>query len=152
MTRRLALIACAFAFTLSQTSIAQERAAVDTSTLQRIRIEGTDRSQVMVTFDQFVTAIGPRLAGSPEYKRAAEWARTTLNSWGLADAQLEAWEFGRGWTLDRLVVEMVEPRYMPLNAYAEAWSTSTQGEIVAAPVFVGGKPLADISAMRDKLR
>jgi carboxypeptidase Q len=157
MTRRLLLFlfAGAFAAALAPSSSfvdAQERATIDASTLQRIRSEATERSQVMLAFDQFVTAIGPRLAGSPEYKKAADWARTTLSSWGLAAAQLESWEFGRGWALDRLVVEMVEPRYLPLNAYAEAWSTSTPGEIVAAPVFIGGKPLADVTAMKDTLR
>ena len=155
MTRRLSLVAGTIAIIVAQAStlpIAQERPTLDAATLQRIRSEGTERSQAMVAFDQFVTVIGPRLAGSPEYKKAAEWARTTLQSWGLAGAQLEPWEFGRGWALDRLVVELVEPRYLPLNAYAEAWSTSTSGEIVAVPVFVGGKPLADLNAMRDKLR
>ncbi|MEO5896867.1 MAG: M20/M25/M40 family metallo-hydrolase [Vicinamibacterales bacterium] len=152
MTRPIALTMWAVALTLSSYSNAQERGGIDQTMLQRIRDEGTERSQVMTAFDQFVTAIGPRLAGSPEYKRAADWARTTLESWGLAGAQLEPWEFGRGWALDRLVVELVEPRYLPLNAYAEAWSASTRGEIVAAPVVIGGKPLADITAMREKLR
>ncbi|CAN5654588.1 M28 family metallopeptidase [soil metagenome] len=152
MTGPIALVVCLVALTLASHSDAQERAGIDQATLQRIRAEGIERSQVMTAFDQFVTAIGPRLAGSPEYKRAADWARMTLESWGLAGAQLEAWEFGRGWALDRLVVEMVEPRYMPLNAYAEAWSASTKGEIVAAPLFIGGRPLADITALRDKLK
>jgi carboxypeptidase Q len=155
MNRRLPLFACATAIALAHTATAptaQEPTSVELSALQRIRSEGSDRSQVMVAFDQFVTTIGPRLTGSPEYKKAAEWARTTLSSWGLAGAQLEPWEFGRGWALDRLVVEMVEPRYLPLNAYAEAWSTSTQGEIVASPVFIGGKSLADITAMQSSLR
>jgi len=152
MTRLIALALCALVLALSSQSNAQQRGAIDQGTLQRIRAEGTERSQVMTVFDQFVTTIGPRLAGSPEYKRAADWARLTLASWGLADAHLEPWEFGRGWALDRLVVEMVEPRYMPLNAYAEAWSASTSGEIVAAPVLIGGKPLADITGMREKLK
>ena len=34
---------------------------------------------------------------------------------------------------------MVEPRYLPLIGYADGWSASTSGEIVAAPVFIGGK-------------
>ncbi|HXG54090.1 MAG TPA: M20/M25/M40 family metallo-hydrolase [Vicinamibacterales bacterium] len=150
MTRLIPVLACALAVALAP-SLAQVRPGVDPGVLQQIRAEGMDRSQVMSAFDQFVTVIGPRLAGSPEYKRAADWARDTLSAWGLANARLESWEFGRGWALDRLVVEMVEPRYMPLHAYAEAWSASTRGEIVAAPVFIGGKPLADMAAMRDTL-
>ncbi len=69
----------------------------------------------------------------------------------MANAKLETWEFGRGWALDKLVVEIVEPRYMPLIAYAEGWAASTPGELVAAPIFLGGKTAQDVTAMRDKL-
>jgi hypothetical protein len=119
--------------------------------LQQIRTEALQKSQVMKFFDHLVTAIGPRLTGSPEYKAAADWSRETLASFGLVDARLEAFEFGRGWTLDKLVIEMVEPRYMPLNGYAEAWSASTKGELVASPVFVGNASAADVTAMKPRL-
>ena len=124
---------------------------VDTAVLQKIRAEGTERSEVMTMFDQFVTVIGPRLTGSPEYKAAADWARAKLDGWGLANSALESWEFGRGWELDRLVVEVVEPRYMPLIAYAEAWSASTPGELVASPVYVGTRTPAELAGMKDRL-
>ena len=124
----------------------------DSALLQKIRAEGTERSQALAAFDQFVTVIGPRLTGSPEYKNAAEWARGTLTRWGLSNPRLEPWEFGRGWALDRLVVEILEPRYMPVIAYAEAWSASTPGELVATPVFLGNKSAQDVAALKDKLR
>ena len=81
-------------------------------------------------FAQFVTVIGPRLTGLPAHKRAATGARDTLAADGLTHADLEAWEFGRGWVLDHQVIEMVEPRYMPLIGYAEAWSASTNGDLL----------------------
>ena len=31
---------------------------------------------------------------------------------------------------------MIEPRYMPLIGYAEAWSASTAGELSGAPIVV----------------
>ena len=129
----------------------QNAAPADTALLQQMRSEGMERSQVLTLFDQFVTVIGPRLTGTPEYKRAADYARDKLQAFGLANATLEPWEFGRGWALDKLVVEIVEPRYMPLIAYAQGWSTSTPGEIVGAPIFVGDKAAADVSALKDKL-
>ena len=119
--------------------------------LQDIRREGLERSQVMTAFDQFVTVIGPRLTGSPAHKAAADWATATLTSWGLSGAHLEPWEFGRGWVLDRQVIEMVEPRYMPIIGYAEAWSAPTNGELVATPVSVAGRTATDIAAMRSSL-
>ena len=96
--------------------------------------------------------IGPRLTASPAHKRAAEWARDRLASYGLQNAHLEPWKFGRGWTLEKLTVEMIEPRYLPLIGYADGWSAATSGEIVAAPVFIGGKTPEDIAAMRAQLK
>ena len=149
MKRSRLLLACGCLLLLIARPSAEQGA--DTTLLQKIRAEAMDRSDVMTMFDQFVTVIGPRLTGSPEHKTAAEWARGKLASWGLTDARLESWEFGRGWTLDRLVVEMVEPRYAPLIAYAEAWAAPTRGELVATPVLVGGKSLQDVTAMKETL-
>jgi len=119
--------------------------------LERIRREGLDRSRVVDAFAQFVTVIGPRLTGSPAHKRAADWARDTLAADGLTDAHLEAWEFGRGWVLDHQVIELVEPRYMPLIGYAEAWSASTDGDLLATPILVGGRTPAEVAAMKGTL-
>ena len=133
------------------TANGQNAVPADTALLQQMRSEGMERSQVLALFDQFVTVIGPRLTGTPEYKRAADYAREKLQAFGLANSSLEPWEFGRGWALDKLVVEIVEPRYMPLIAYAQGWSTSTPGEVLGAPIFVGDKSVADVTALKDKL-
>ena len=125
--------------------------AAQTDLLQRIRTEAFERSRVMAMFDHLVTVIGPRLTGSPGHKAAADWSRETLATLGLRNARLEPFEFGRGWQLDGLVVEMIEPRYMPLIAYAEGWSASTAGEIVGAPIFVGAGTAAAVAAMKDRL-
>jgi hypothetical protein len=120
-------------------------------TLARIREEAHTRSQAQVYFSTLTDEFGPRLAGTPAYKRSADWALSRMKEIGLADPHLEPWRFGRGWVLDHLVVEMVEPRYMPLIGYAEAWSPSTKGEIVATPVIIGGRSAADVTAMKDTL-
>jgi len=127
------------------------RAGAQDDVLQRIRAEALERSQVMAMFDHLVTAIGPRLTGSPEYKAAADWSRDTLAGFGLQNVRLEPFEFGRGWVLDSLVIEMVEPRYMPLIGYAEGWSAATDGEIVAQPVFIGDSTAAEVAAMKARL-
>jgi carboxypeptidase Q len=121
-------------------------------TLAKIRTEGLEHSQVVPVFDMFTIGIGPRLTASPAHRRAAEWARDRLASYGLQNARLEPWKFGRGWTLEKLTVEMIEPRYLPLIGYADGWSASTSGEIVAAPVFIGGKAPEDVAALRAQLK
>jgi hypothetical protein len=126
-------------------------AAAQPDALARIRDEAMNHSQVQALYATIVDQFGPRLTGSPAHKQSAEWARDRLREFGLQEASLEPWKFGRGWVLDRLTVEMVEPRYAPLIGYAEAWSPSTQGEIVATPVMIGGRSAADVAAMKDRL-
>jgi len=121
--------------------------AVDRDTIAQIRAEGMQRSQVEPVFNELTVAIGPRLTASPAHKRAAEFVRERLAAYGLSNARLEPWKFGPGWTLEKLTVEMIEPRYMPLIGYADAWSPSTKGEIVATPLFVGGKSPEEVAAM-----
>jgi hypothetical protein len=125
---------------------------VDREVIARIREEGLKHSQVYTTFTQFTEVIGPRLTGTPAHKTAAEYARDRLNQWGLQNARLEPWEFGRGWTLEKLTVEMIEPRYLPLIGYAEAWSASTAGEITGIPLMLGGKSAADLEPLRSKIK
>ena len=125
----------------------------DRDVLARIRVEGLEHSQVAPVFEMLTVNIGPRLTASPAHKRAAEWARDRLASYGLANARLEPWKFGRGWTLEKLTVEMIEPRYFPLLAYADAWSASTSGEIVGAPALIAGKTTAEeLTALAPQLK
>ena len=145
--RSIALWLAAAALLFSQTP-----AAPDLKIFRALHDEAYDRSQADAIFDMLTVTIGPRLTASPAHKRAAEYARERLAAFGLADARLEAWQFGRGWTQEKLVVEMTEPRYMPLIGYADGWSPSTSGEIVAAPVFVGGRTPEAIDAMKANLQ
>ncbi|MFX9012128.1 hypothetical protein ABTN18_20720, partial [Acinetobacter baumannii] len=59
----------------------------------------------------------------PNMKRANEWTRDTMTSWGLQNAHLESWgPFGRGWQLDRFQAQVTEPQCIPLIAFPKAWS------------------------------
>jgi len=129
------------------TQLAYSQTPIDRTMLAKIRSEATTNSQVDPVFEMFTVNIGPRLTASPAHKRAAEWARDRLSSYGLDNARLEPWKFGRGWTLEKLTIEMIEPRYLPLIGYADGWSPSTAGEIDATPVFVGGKSPEEIDRM-----
>jgi hypothetical protein len=56
---------------------------------------------------------------------------------GFDNVHVEPWEFGRGWELQKLTVEMIERRYQPLIGYAKGWSPATAGVIVASPDWLG---------------
>ncbi|HJZ73848.1 MAG TPA: M20/M25/M40 family metallo-hydrolase [Vicinamibacterales bacterium] len=120
--------------------------------LARIRREGMERSQVAAVFDYLTINIGPRLTASPAHKRAVEWTRERLASYGLSNVHTEPWQFGRGWELQKLTIEMIEPRYLPLIGYADGWSAATSGDIVAAPVLVAGKTPEELATMADVLK
>jgi hypothetical protein len=143
--RRSAAIAAALVAAVGLRAIAQA------DLIARITDEATNRSHVQEYFATLTDQFGPRLTGTPVYKQSAEWTRDRMREIGLTDAHLEPWAFGRGWVLDHLVVEMTEPRYMPLIGYAEAWSPSTKGDVVATPVITGGKNVNDVTAMKDSL-
>src|SRR5258706_2552546 len=128
----------------------QERAGSDM--VARIRTEGLQRSRALALYRTLTDEIGARLTGSPAHMQAARWARDRFTEWGLADAHLEPYEFGRGWSLERISVEMTTPRYFPLIAYADAWSPSTAGIVSGRVVYVGDKTASQIQAMAGQLR
>ncbi len=113
---------------------------VDLEAVHRIRTAAFQHSQVMDLLSHLTDVNGPRLAGSPEYRAAAEWSAQRLGDWGLDDAGLESWgHYGRGWSFSRLAVHMQEPSRTPLLGYPGAWSAGTDGpvsgEVVLAPLF-----------------
>jgi hypothetical protein len=118
----------------------------------RIRAEGQQRSRALELYRTLTDEIGARLTGSPAHVQAARWAVERFTEWGLANPRLEPFEFGRGWQLERVSVEMTEPRYVPLIAYADAWSPSTSGVMTGRVVYIGDKTAAQIQAMSPQLR
>lgn len=111
--------------------------------IDKIKDEGLNRSQVMKTISYMTDVIGPRLTGSPGLKRANEWTRDQLTSYGLQNGRLESWgPFGRGWTLKRFTAMVDGPTAFPLIAYPKAWSPGTDTltpKPVATPTSKKGK-------------
>jgi len=142
-----------FAFVLALTSsMMTAQVANDREVLDRIRVEGLQHSDVARVFETLTVDIGPRLTASPAHKRAVEFVRGDLTAIGLSNVRVEPWKFGRGWSLEKLTIEMVEPRYLPLIGYGDAWSPPTAGEIIAMPVFAPVKTPEDVAARKDRLK
>src|ERR1700674_4494399 len=148
--------------------------AVDLEVVTRIRDEGFHRSQALATAAYLADHIGARLTGTPELKEANEWTRRQLAAWGLANAHLEAWRFGRGWSFSRAVVAMspmaalppqeptatpavaapsaaTSPRWTQLQALPKAWTPGTQGEVRGEAVRVTIDAAGDLDRYRGKL-
>ncbi|MFH1943371.1 MAG: M20/M25/M40 family metallo-hydrolase [bacterium] len=140
-----------FAFILPILLFGQE--PVDLQMVMKIKNEGFDRSQVMETLGYMTEVIGPRLAGSPSYKAAAEWCRDKLAEWGLENAHLEVWgTFGQGWELEKFSLEMIEPQYLPLISFPKAWIPSTNGTITGTPILVEAQSEEQLEKYKGKLQ
>src|SRR5712671_6800209 len=121
--------------------------------IARIRNEGMNHSQVMQTLSYLSDVIGPRLTGSPNLKRANEWTRDKLTSWGLTNAHLESWgPFGRGWSLKRFSAQVIEPQAIPLIAYPNAWTPGFSEPLVADVVYFNVKTNSDLEKYKGKLK
>ena len=121
-------------------------------TVARIKTEGLQRSRALPLYRTLTDEIGARLTGSPAHMKAARWARDRFEEWGLSDPHLEPYEFGRGWQVERVSVEMIEPRYVSLIAYPDAWSPATAGVVSGPVVYVGDKTAAQVEALANQLR
>lgn len=124
---------------------------VDWEMVTRIREEGLHHSQVMDTVRHLTEEIGPRLTGSPQMKEANEWTRDRMTEWGLANAHLEPFEFGRGWSFSRTSLHLVEPVALPLIALPEAWTPGTGGPVRGELMRVEIESEKDFDKYRGKL-
>ena len=135
---------------LQTEATAQEPA--DAAMIAAIRAEGLNHSVASDLFYILTDVLGPRLSGSPAYDKAARWALDRFRQWGLANPRLEPFKLGPAWTLSKLTLEMTEPRYMPLEGYAAAWSPSTSGVLTGTPIYVGDSTVEEIDALGRRLR
>ena len=122
------------------------------SMIGAIKAEGLRGTEAAVLFHTLTDTIGPRLTGSPAHVQAARWTVERLKAWGLDNPRLEPFQFGRGWSLEKLTVQMTAPRYMPLIGYAEAWSPATAGVLTGTPVCLGDSTAADTDRLGPRLR
>ena len=123
----------------------------DLQMVTRIREEGFRHSKVMEIESELTDRLGPRLSGSSNLKKANEWTRDTLASYGLQNAHLEGYDFGRGWALDSVNVRMTAPTVAQLVALPKAWTPSTQGEIKGEVVQMKATTPEELEAYRGKL-
>jgi carboxypeptidase Q len=122
--------------------------------IERIKEEALNKSQVMATLSYLTDVIGPRLTASPNMKRANDWTKDKLASWGLENAHIEKWgTFGKGWELKKFSIQVVEPQCIPLIAFPKAWSPGTSGTVVGEVFDLDSvKTDADLDKLKGKLK
>ncbi|MCU0245688.1 MAG: M20/M25/M40 family metallo-hydrolase [Bryobacter sp.] len=139
------------AFTLLVVSLASAQEAVDLAAIHRIKQEALQNSKVMDSIWTMTEVHGPRLTGSPSYKKSAEWVVKQMKEWGI-DARLEKFDFGRGWSYSRFSAHMIEPDIMPLIGFPLAWSSGTNGKVTGEVVYAPLASDADLARWKGKLK
>jgi carboxypeptidase Q len=124
---------------------------VDLNMMMRIRDEGFTNSKVMDLAGYLCDVVGPRLTGSPNSKKAHEWTRQQLETWGLANAHLESWPFGRGWSVRHVSVHLIAPERSPLLVWPRGWTPGTNGVVQGKAIAVKITSESDFEKYRGKL-
>lgn len=115
---------------------AQEK--VDVATIDRIKAEEMNHSQVMDIMSWLSDVYGPRLTWSPNATRARDWAMGRMKSWGLSDVHAETWNTppGLGWENERFSLMALTPAPFIVEAVPQAWSASTNGPVTGPAIRV----------------
>jgi len=128
----------------------------------------------METLYNLTDRYGPRLTNSPQFRAAGEWAVKQLNEWGLSNVHLEKWATapppaaaadaaaaaGRGgraaipgWEFTEYEGAMVEPSYMPIIGYPQAWCGSTDGKVTGDAIMLANPTtMADMDKLHGTLK
>lgn len=128
-------------------STVQADEPVDYEMIGKIMDEGFNRSQVMETVLHLTDVIGPRLTNSPGMREAADWTKGQFAAYGLQNARLEYFPFGRGWSYDTITVHMTSPRRKQLSALPIAWHPGTDGPIEGEVMIVSVESKDDLEEL-----
>ena len=105
--------------------------------LAKINTEGFQKSQVMNLITDLSDVYGPRLTGTNQYFTAAEWAKQTMENWGMDKVYFENYcDDCMGWEVNSFNVEMTEPAYMKIQAYPYAWTEPSNGVQIGDLVWI----------------
>jgi carboxypeptidase Q len=80
--------------------------------------------------------IGPRLTGSPNYMKAADWVLAEFKRLGLSNAHQEPWEMAATWEPETwATARILAPHEQRLHLEADGWSPSTPAGGVRGNVY-----------------
>jgi carboxypeptidase Q len=115
--------------------LAQDK--VDEATSARMRSEELEHSQIMHTLHMLTDRYGPRVTGTPNHEAAAKWAAAEMTAWGMKNAHLEPWDFGRaGWLNESATGAIIAPVRENVKFEVLAWTPSTKGTVSASAIEI----------------
>jgi carboxypeptidase Q len=98
--------------------------------------------------------IGPRLTGSANYVKAAEWTEAEFKRLGLVNVHTESWELPASWEPETLATaRMIAPHEQRLHLESEGWSPSTPPGGVRGNVYYLDEISVDaVKSKADKIK
>ncbi|MEP3208060.1 MAG: M20/M25/M40 family metallo-hydrolase [Maribacter sp.] len=99
--------------------------------VQAIQTEANEHSQLENLAHELLDVVGPRLVGTPQMKKAHDWAVAKYATWGIS-AENQEWGKWRGWERGITHVDLVAPRVVSLSGMQLAWSPSTSKKGITA--------------------
>ena len=135
--RSIALVAAFATLTPTTAHLLGAQEPVDATTIERIKAEEMNRSQIMDLMSWLSDVYGPRLTWSPNLTRAGDWAMSEMKKWGLTNVHEERWSNppGLGWENERFSLMATSPMPFIVEAVPQAWSASTKGTVTGPAVL-----------------
>jgi carboxypeptidase Q len=145
----LVAVAVGFAVPSARPVAAQEK--VDVATIEKIKAEEMNHSQVMEIMSWLSDVYGPRLTWSPNATRAKDWAMGQMKSWGLSNVHDETWDTpaGLGWENERFSLVALTPAPFIVQAVPQAWSASTKGTVTGPATRITAANLDELKKNYD---
>lgn len=84
---------------------------------------------------ELTDVVGPRLVGTPQMKKAHDWAAMKYSAWNIP-ARNEKWGEWRGWERGVSHIDMIHPRLQTLEGRQLAWSPSTGNKGITADLII----------------
>jgi carboxypeptidase Q len=118
----------------------------------RILKEIAEHSEAYENLEHLSDAIGPRVTGSPQLKKANEWTADMFRKYGLVNVHLEPWTIAHSWTRGTTRARIIQPAEHPLTIASAGWSPSTPGVVRGPVVYFDAKKKEEFEKFRGKLK
>ncbi len=133
---------------------AQPPAPAEADALDRkVIAEAAGHSEALANLTYLCDQVGPRLTGSKNLKRAADWAADKMKSYGLSNVHQEAWSLPEGWERGPAHARVLEPDTgVNLSIASQAWMPGTKGKVQGDVVIVRATSLKELEPFKGKLK
>jgi len=129
----------------------QAQSLPDSLVLKKIKSAAAKQSVISTAITNLADIYGPRLLGTDQYYKSAQWSKQQLLINSADTAWFESFDQQyRGWKLHSFNVEMTSPSYMHIAAYPLAYSKSSNGTVMGDVVLL--RNIDSLSLLKGKLK